>query len=255
MSDRGHNTKISKRRLGCRLPYETAGVGDGYAASSPVETYTMSEEEILRRYGHAKKADWKKPIVLQPGQKGKAGRPKKDGDEMAVAGRRLIDAARDKLSKETYLELMDQGMTDGAIAKKLNLDHEAVKRLKREYKLTVPGQRGRQKKEDVKVAAAMEVYPGDDKVAAEKVAEQTLKEHSEPVMTATVKAEKLSITKLLELRELLDKEIKCHEEVDDLINGLELSPGVKDILTGHWDECQNRLDRINKVFDETTVQL
>jgi hypothetical protein len=53
----GHNLKISKSRLGCRMPFENPSVGDGYARSGDVKTYYLSTDEILKRYG---------PINTQP---------------------------------------------------------------------------------------------------------------------------------------------------------------------------------------------
>lgn len=47
----GHNTSIAKSRLGCRLPYESPDVGDGYAAPGPVIEYRLSPEEIAAQYG------------------------------------------------------------------------------------------------------------------------------------------------------------------------------------------------------------
>ena len=70
------NTNIAKSKLGrARLPFETASVGNGYAASGPVKTYHMSREEIIKRYGPPKAE--KKPFVLNM-------RQKKKGEEKAV---------------------------------------------------------------------------------------------------------------------------------------------------------------------------
>ncbi|GEA17765.1 hypothetical protein [Moorella sp. E306M] len=51
MGQSGHNTSIAKSRLGCRLPYESAAVGDGYASPGPVVTYRLDPEEIAAKYG------------------------------------------------------------------------------------------------------------------------------------------------------------------------------------------------------------
>jgi hypothetical protein len=48
----GNNLKISKSRLGCRLPFEQSGsIGNGYAVSGKVREYKLSPEEVVRRYG------------------------------------------------------------------------------------------------------------------------------------------------------------------------------------------------------------
>lgn len=75
---RAHNTKISSSRYGCRLPFETPGVGNGYAGSGPVTVYHLDPEEIMRRYGPAKQADWSRPVVVP------AGTPKKGDGQMAA---------------------------------------------------------------------------------------------------------------------------------------------------------------------------
>lgn len=51
---RAHNTRVSARRIGCRLPCETASAGEAYEAYQPpgkLNEYTLSREEIERRYG------------------------------------------------------------------------------------------------------------------------------------------------------------------------------------------------------------
>jgi hypothetical protein len=51
----GHNLKISKHRLGCRLPFETTkSDGDGYAKAGEVKIYHLTPEEIAARYGPPK---------------------------------------------------------------------------------------------------------------------------------------------------------------------------------------------------------
>lgn len=46
------NTKIAPSKLGCRLPFESADVGDGYAGASPCLVRKMTPEETSR-YGPA----------------------------------------------------------------------------------------------------------------------------------------------------------------------------------------------------------
>lgn len=48
----GHNLKIARSRLGCRLPFESSAVGNGYALSGPCESRKMTEAERTR-YGPA----------------------------------------------------------------------------------------------------------------------------------------------------------------------------------------------------------
>lgn len=126
-----------------------------------------------------------------------------------------------------------------------------------------------------------ETYPGDkakdEKIKVEKILEPVIyqdepkldpvycvpMEKVEPaevcgpvnVPKSAPAREKLTISKLIELRELLDGEIKCHEEVDTRTSGVEFSPGLKNIINRHWDECQNKLDWIEKVFTETVVEV
>lgn len=50
----GHNTKMSARAYGCRMPFECPGTEKGYAGAGPVKTYTLSPEEIAAKYGPPK---------------------------------------------------------------------------------------------------------------------------------------------------------------------------------------------------------
>jgi|GEM_PF-2819870 len=48
----GHNLRIARSRLGSpRFPFETKGAGDGYAGAGPIKTYKLNPEEIAARYG------------------------------------------------------------------------------------------------------------------------------------------------------------------------------------------------------------
>lgn len=123
-----HNLKISKFRQGCRLPFETAGAGDEYAGAGPVITYYMDLEEIKRRYGPARQADYKRPIALRPGQRGKAGR-KKGGTNMAS----IMETARQTLPAEVLGPLLAEGRTQQSIADEYNVPFWAVSSLKKEY--------------------------------------------------------------------------------------------------------------------------
>jgi hypothetical protein len=61
MSQSGRNTNIPVRQYGCRLPSETPdGIDDGYAASSKVDHYYLSPEE-LEKYKQAPKPEQDKP--------------------------------------------------------------------------------------------------------------------------------------------------------------------------------------------------
>ena len=281
---RAHNTNIAKRHSGCRLPHETAGAGTVYSAPGEVIAYTMSPEE-LAKYGPVsdtrpprKKLD--RDVLAELLKKYTVGqvaanhgipqkivfelvekyglelddknRLKGDGD---VARKTKLEKTMEKLPKEKYAEMIAQDMTDGEIAKSLSLDHEAVKRLKRKYGLTKPGQIGRPKKESAKMPP-FETYPGDVKPAKVEPAEVLI--DCGPVNVpepAPARREKISIGRLIELRVLLGREVQCHEEVDERTADVEFSPGVKGILNQHFDECRNRLAWIDKVFAETVVEV
>lgn len=174
-------------------------------------------------------------------------RPKKEDSD--------VGTAEQTLPKDKYAEMMGKGMTDHMIANSMGLKLSSVKKLKRKYGLTVPGRVGRPKKEgDVKMPP-YETHP-EGKSNSGQVDNSELMDKTEtldPVYCGPEEPEKLSISKLIDLREMLNTEIECLEKVDTRINGIQLSPGVKSLITNHWDECQDKLDWINKVFDETTI--
>ena len=123
------NTKIAKSKFGgIRFPCEQRDVGDGYAASGECVTRQMTPEE-RERYGMAepggKNTGPTFDIGLQEHWRKKRGLT------------RLMEA-REKLTKELYIELKCKGKTDGQIALDVLGDkryQDAISLLKSEWEL------------------------------------------------------------------------------------------------------------------------
>jgi len=114
-------------------------VGDGYAASGKVVTYTLPPEEIARIFGRTEKLNGKPPIKLQNPYQREA-----KGQDMM-----LKDDFESKLPKEKYLELRENGYSDAKILKELKLPFNAVYHLtKAKKEWGIPGKAAVPKKPD-----------------------------------------------------------------------------------------------------------
>ena len=92
------------------MPFETAGVGEGYAAPSEVKKYTMSREEIERRYGKAKAE--KQPFIpnLRPRKKKEDENVEKEAEKMTIT--QAIEL-HDDLEEE--VECLDHLLASGEV--------------------------------------------------------------------------------------------------------------------------------------------
>lgn len=149
----GHNLKISKHRLGCRLPFETTkSDGDGYAKAGEVKIYHLTPEEIAARYGPPRERQLQRqhltathlldaiaassgpedaaellgmPVVrfktectLRGIRKPQYGIPRKEAENVA-----RWEEFNAKLTKDTYLEFKRQGLSDAKILKTVGLNY------------------------------------------------------------------------------------------------------------------------------------
>lgn len=175
MGQSGHNTSISKNRQGCRLPYESPSVGDGYASPGPVITYRLDPEEIAARYGppgeaftrslSAKAVSW---AVETTGSLAEAARVLKVSREHlknemarhdiavpdhweeektmemtqeprnrgAEQNKSRLEIAKEKLTKEIYLQKKAEGLTDLKIMRELGIPNDVFYKLKKIWGLT-----------------------------------------------------------------------------------------------------------------------
>jgi len=157
-------TRPRKAALGgVKLPFESPSAGDGYAHSGECVTRQMTPAE-RERYGKAE-PNGKSPFVWR-----------KKGDDTVSR----LDTAREKLSKEKYLELKKAGMLDGEIMRKhfSAVWTDVLNTLKKEWGLVgaLPNPGNAKKKEEVKQAVKVDI----EKPAAEKIfGELTPKERAE----------------------------------------------------------------------------
>jgi hypothetical protein len=100
VSQSGHNTRISRFRHGCRLPFETRDAGDGYASPGEVKTYRLGPEE-LARYGPVTdpaRAQW-----IRAKHRGLVG-PVKEDEDMGK-----LKEAMEKLPREKLEAMLAEG--------------------------------------------------------------------------------------------------------------------------------------------------
>lgn len=252
----GRNTKISKSRLGCRLPYETAGVGDGYAGAGPVKTYFMPLEEVERKYGPAKKSEWKRPIMLQPGQKERSGRKKKEVSEMAS----IMEMARKVLPKEKLGPLLASGKTNKEIGMAHGgLPHWAVNELKKEY---WPGNTFNP--DDYKEAdnvsfetclASKEVTGGQDNPVPSATPDPKPAENkpNEVAEVPVAEVPKYTISELVEQYKTAKADAECISKIYALMK--KCPPGVDKLLSEHKSRCEAQVAILERVFTQTLIEV
>jgi len=259
MGQSGHNLKIAKYRHGCRLPCESAG--DGYAASGPVVTYRMSPEEIAARYGPPAKRKERLPYE------------------------QYIRELAQKLPEDELREMIAQGMSDGEIAQAKGLRWHHVRKLRDYYKIRevetmiaqsnddvyfedkaeevrVDGYKIKFSRKDVEAAldsgsvnaakdilgcsvgalyAHMKHY--DLKAPGKRDAEPEPEQKSEQKPGC----ERITIKQAIKLREEMQAEVEYAKKL--LIN-YGLTPRLKDLVTNFGEQCQGKVERINKAFEQ-----
>lgn len=181
----GRQTNISKHRLGCRLPHESSDIGTGYASPGPVVQYTLSQEEIIQRYGpvqqtarniSAKSLEWaikkaktprdaavllniSKTYLWQKINEFEVEIPEEWEAEMPMrdiknnpgtasdtkAKKSREDIAREKLTRKVYDDLQAQDMSDLKIMKQLGVANDVFYKIKKEWGLTQAGRRAQTK--------------------------------------------------------------------------------------------------------------
>jgi hypothetical protein len=277
----GRNTNIARSRLGCRLPYEHPGIGDGYASAGPVITYTLSPEE-LARYGpprrrkdrdltrgavsfalkhaasleHAAKIarvsearmkremarhcvavpeEWKeeKPMedtqVYEISDNAGQGNPENKGfkvyeeQQPPKRPKTRLEVAREKLSREMYLDMRAEGLSDREISKNALGKYMAdvITKLKKEYGLTGVG-----------FKAGAENMPAPNQA-------------SEPTIT---------IAQAITLQGDLDVDIDAINYILDVAKD-QLTPRVEKLLTDALEGAKKQVERINKAFNTTKIKI
>lgn len=246
------NTSIAPSKLGIRLPFEHATVGTGYAASGPVKTYHMSQEEIIKRYGPIKgprqvrnytlynyKLKEAKDMSLVDGeskltpenlqnsdlgggqdQEPSGGQPEK----VKIA----LELARERITKEEYLCRKKAGDSDAKIYKELKIHPELFYKIKKEWNL-------------------MGVFkPGPNGGVYNTVQNNQEEVKKEP--------ESLTITEAIELHDELEEEVEC---LDYLLTSVpvSLTRGIRLLLDDRRCEMARKLHRIHEVFEETKVAI
>ena len=147
----GHNLKIAQSRTGCRLPFES-NEGDGYACSSAVKVYHLTPEEVAAKYGPPAPRQLQRrhltaghlldaiaasdgpeeaaeligmPVVrfktectLRGIRKPQYGIPRKEAENVAS-----WEEFNEKLTKDVYMELKKQGLSDAKILEAAGLNY------------------------------------------------------------------------------------------------------------------------------------
>jgi hypothetical protein len=258
------NTSLRKSKMGCRLPHESHDVGDGYTAPSPVKKYRLSPEE-LAKYGPIKKVEHRRQLLtrdvlveklktLTVGQVAqrhnipavmvfklvekygleldKKNRLK-EGESMENVDKSLrknefepyepkktrLEIAREKIDLEKYKNLKAQGKTDKDMYEELDIPVDVFYTLKKEWGIA-------------QTIAKSKPDPKNDKAAGKK----------------------MTISKAMELREELCADRSCIADIMDP-GKLEISPKVRELLSNHYEKCGERLERIDKVFDSTEIEV
>ncbi len=139
-----------------------------------------------------------------------------------------IQAAREALPREEFLELINRGLTNKDVAGVKGIDLPNVRKLKQEYGLIgiTPNRGGRPRKEL-------------DDMENDKLNNQET-------------CQRMTINQALKFQEKLQKEQTC---TSNLLCGEELAPVVEELLKKHLDEVVGTLEQIKQVFESTEIAI
>jgi len=115
------------------LPSERCKPGEVYSPPGAVKTYTMSQEEILRRYGPPQRS--RVPVGISAKfQRAKRKKPAKPAPTMKLAipeGKTWEDV----LTVETYLSAKEAGLNDEKIMRQLKIGMKKLLNFKKQHNL------------------------------------------------------------------------------------------------------------------------
>jgi len=163
----GHNTNISKHRLGCRLPHES--IYDETTKPGPVIEYKLDPKDLIQKYGPVREVNrniteksllyavdkaktpreaakllqisltmfwqkiWEHKIQIPKGWEAEI--PMKNTE---MTRKTRLEVARGKLTKEVYMELRAQGLKDKDIMNRLEIAVDVFYRVKKEFNNVEP---------------------------------------------------------------------------------------------------------------------
>lgn len=290
----GRNLSISKSKLGKpRFPFERSDVDNSYAGAGPVITYTLSAEEIAAKYGAppAKKkprTGWPKKVfrdelvdALRHTQKWtlamealgigrmqmlhmvhlyniRENEWKKEVNavaEMYSAGSdNTVNSETAVLSNETF-DLSNET----AVSFENNTDNPAPSLERKKTNLEI----AREKLPKEELIQLKEQGFSDNKILGKfNIHPDTFyklkKEYGLMGVTINAKPEEapagtyITLAQALEMQKELQDDIRCLELIAPVPP---LSAGVPKLLTEHGVKCRQRLDDLQKAFENTKIRI
>lgn len=216
----------SKLYQGIRLPHEDSNIDDGYAANGPVKTYMLPPEEVERIFAQAKKPDGKPPLKRR-------NKKKEEGDEK-MAGLTRLEKARLMLTKDQYIEMKQEGMTDAEIMHevfKSNTYGDVFGILKQEW-----GIAGKYDLPPAKYKSA-DQEPEPEAQPEEPVEEKAEDAPEDPAVETELETEVRTLT-INEAIKLWDKYIEENEIMEHMLAN-----------------ANGKLNRLQEAFENTTVTI
>lgn len=269
---RTQNTSIAKRRFGCRLPYESPDVGNGYASSGPVKEYRLSPEE-LARYGPVKKVQHSRPKLTRELLADQLARftvgqmaeryhvpqeiifqlVEKYDLELDDKNRLKEDKNMDTATHQTENNFQNYPEEQGKKKTRFEIAREKIT-LEQYKTMKAQGKTDKDMYESLDIPVdcfyALKKEWGIAQAKRAEPKEETQVQHDE----AKVKpANKITIASALELREQLAEEMDSVGEIKD--SGVMVAPLVEELLEKHFAECQSNFDRIEEVFNATEIEV
>jgi transposase-like protein len=159
-------------------------------------------------------------------------RMKKKWGLLKKTGPTRLQALKEKLTKEEYLRLKNQRMTDREILKSLGLSsgQDVLTLLKTRWGLAVDATRPVKVPEEVQDKQGIQPVP------------------SPPAG--------LTVARAIQIRDELAEDIDSLNIIIDMLeNNMQISDRVAGMLFKHRDWCQQELGRINEALEKTVVEL
>lgn len=232
-------------------------------ACSPVKEYKLSPEE-LAKYDNLRKPTGKAPINFNLVRKPKEAEemltekgleicqenmpiPEKEeeSDNVVQVSKTRMEILQEKLTKEQYLTMKEEGLSDKDLLTKIDLPYwvDLLTRLKRKWNINDMG-------------IKKEAQPG-----LQEQPQQENNQQPDPVPQSEPRPNEsrpsgLTINQALALRDELTEDIASLSRILDVADrGAELTDRVIRMLEWQRDNCRGGVDRINQAFNTMVVPL
>lgn len=168
-----------------------------------------------------------------------------------------IEVAREKLSKEKYLELKELGKSDQQVRVLYKIATDTLIALKREWEIPIGQGFGVKPAEPVPLTTTSGAAENADEIR------ERIENIRKDLETKSVRPEEpikqtpttdLTVSQAIDWRDTLVEDIDDYNHILEIYEG-KISDRVIQLIRSQRDICQRDFNKINEAFDKTVVQL